>query len=330
MTIFLPHMTLFRRLFTLPHLLPIIAAFAVAFSSGSLRAVDISETSYEGRPHFKIVTESATWFYDKAGGGFSRLIDRDGRDWIAFKKQPLREFPASAAAGYRGMPNCVFRSADAGAGHPGFDRCESAQVDAHSLRTISQSGRWQWTWHFYETHARMVVERVDSNHAYWFLYEGPIAGKWSPSTHYFGSNRGGPRREQPDDKNVKAIHEHWDWMYCGDDGSPRVLFAHQSASDDLTETYYYLGSTPQGLESPDGMVVFGFGRGPGAQPLLKESGREFIVGFLEKRIKTAADHQALAEDIESLLHESTKLPLAGSLRDIGKENFRINGGTARR
>lgn len=314
-----------ESLSTLSVLLLLIASFLPG-----AQAVTLSEDIHEGRPHFKIVTESASWFYDKAGGGFSRLIDRDGRDWIAFKKHPLQEYPASAAAGYRGIPNCVFRSADAGAGHPGFDQCESVQVDDHTVRTTSKSGRWQWSWHFYETHARMIMERVDPAHAYWFLYEGPIAGKWSPPTHYFGSNRGGPRREQPDGKDPAAIHEQWEWAYCGDDGSPRVLFLHQSPPDELTETYYYLGAAPEGLEAPDGMVVFGFGRGPNAQPLMKEPGMEFIIGFLEKKVRTAADHETLRKDIDALLQESAKLPLAGSLQEIGKREFQIGGGPTRR
>jgi|GEM_PF-2541097 len=46
----------------------------------ALSAVEISEGSYEDRTQFIVQTESATYYFDRAGGGFSRLIDRDGRD----------------------------------------------------------------------------------------------------------------------------------------------------------------------------------------------------------------------------------------------------------
>ncbi len=67
--------------------------------------------------------------------------------WINFSKEPLKTFPDSAAAGYRGMPNAVFGSnnPDAGAGHPGFDKCESALVGKNVIRTESKSGKWAWT-----------------------------------------------------------------------------------------------------------------------------------------------------------------------------------------
>ena len=106
-----------------------------------LQAVEISETTYEGRAQFLIRTESATWYFDRAGGGFSRLIDQDGQDWIHFSKNPLKQYPAAAAAGYRGIPNLVFgsKNPDAGAGHPGFDRCHSVQLNAQTIQTTSRS-----------------------------------------------------------------------------------------------------------------------------------------------------------------------------------------------
>ncbi|MEO0334631.1 MAG: hypothetical protein AAF223_23655, partial [Bacteroidota bacterium] len=95
-------------------------AISLSIILGSCSPIQIDETIYEDRPHFVVQTASATYWYDQAGGGLSRLIDPEGNDWIAFKKDPLSEYPASAAAGFRGLPNFVFQSDDGGAGHPGF------------------------------------------------------------------------------------------------------------------------------------------------------------------------------------------------------------------
>ncbi|MGB3587589.1 MAG: hypothetical protein WBA23_13665, partial [Tunicatimonas sp.] len=102
--------------------------FAIGICLSSCTSVSIEEAMYEDRTHFVVKTTSATYWYDQAGGGLSRLIDSEGNDWVNFKKDPLNEYPASAAAGFRGIPNFVFQSDDSGAGHPGFDQCRSEVV----------------------------------------------------------------------------------------------------------------------------------------------------------------------------------------------------------
>jgi CubicO group peptidase (beta-lactamase class C family)/sugar phosphate isomerase/epimerase len=269
-------------------------------------AISITEADYEGRAHFKIATPRAEWWFDRAGGGFSRLLDGGGHDWIAFRAKPLSEFPASAAAGFRGVPNLVFKSADGGAGHAGFDHCTTERVSTDTLRTTSKNGRWQWSWHFSATHARLTMERVDPQQPYWFLYEGPVGGRWSPRTHYWGTDLGGPRRETPAIKNQHF--EQWRWAYFGDDASPRVLWAAQVEPDTLPDTLWYLGNTERGaLTSPDGMIVFGFGRGKdGAQ--FREP-RQFLIGLHEAPVRDAAGHGRAARAVSALLAEVKAAPL---------------------
>ena len=123
----------------------------LALAAGETEAVEITEVPFQGRPHFQVRTERATWLYDRAGGGFSRLVDREGRDWIAFGAEPLSRFPDSAAAGYRGLPNLVFVGPDKGAGHPGFDRCTSETVGEDTGKEIvvyCDSGRFASAWWF--------------------------------------------------------------------------------------------------------------------------------------------------------------------------------------
>lgn len=247
----------------------------------SIRAdVKISEAEYEGRAHFVIRTATAEYWYDRAGGGFSRLIDVDKRDWISFRASPLKEVPASAAAGFRGLPNLVFGkdNPDAGVGHPGFDKCTTELLNTQTLLTRSLSGTWEWYWSFSDDHATLTILRNDPDHPYWFLYEGTIGGRWSPSTHFFGTDRSGPSKNSSDSKSQSTLSSRF--VYFGDDSSDHVILLVQNEPDELVENLWYMGATPDGLDAPDGMVVFGFGREKGSKPLLRKP-LSFRVGFVE-------------------------------------------------
>src|SRR5687768_13388095 len=112
----------------------------------SCQSIYIKDDIYENRSHFLIKTAKATYFFDKAGGGLSRVIDADGTDWVNYNGDPKAAVPSGASGGYRGIPNMVFRFEDGGAGHPGFDQCISVKVDNQTIRTKSKSGKWQWSW----------------------------------------------------------------------------------------------------------------------------------------------------------------------------------------
>jgi len=282
--------------------------------------VEIRAAEYEGRAHFRISTPGAVWFYDRAGGGFSRVIDVDEADWIAFRKTPLSRYPDSAGAGFRGLGNLVFgrENPDAGAGHPGFDLCESEIVGPGVIRTVSLSGRWAWTWTFTETTARFEMERVDGARPWWFLYEGPVGGRWSPRTHYWGVDLGGPYRDTPD--NGSQRFGNWQWAYFGDVTSPRVFFIAQTVPDELSDTLWYLGSAKGGaLDSPDGMIVFGLGRGRGTAPQFRTAGQVIITGFIEQAVLNSQDHALVAARIAGLVKKDLSAgkqePPQGILRE---------------
>ncbi|MFT4586894.1 MAG: hypothetical protein ACI9VS_000245 [Candidatus Binatia bacterium] len=275
----------------------ILFILGIVFSSG--RAGEIRQIEIEGRAQFVVKTGGATWHYDRAGGGFSRLIDHDGKDWIGFHKEPLSKYPASAAAGYRGIPNCVFRGPDKGAGHPGFDKCVSEVVAPNRIRTTSKSGKWAWTWTFTESTARFRMEKEDPEHAWWFLYEGTVGGRFKPDQQYWGTNLGGPKSRVFASKNQHFAN--WRWAYFGDRNSARVLFVLQHQADELSDTIWHLASGSRGDESADGMIVFGMGRAPKAKPVLKGAGLEFTVGLIEAAVKTSKEHDAVASTIEAQL-----------------------------
>ena len=63
--------------------------------------------------------------------------------------------------------------------------------------------------------------------------------------------------------------------------------------------YSLLGNDTVGINSPDGMVAAGFGRGPGANPLLREPNR-FIVGFSEGEGISASSYTRKKSEIEAM------------------------------
>jgi hypothetical protein len=268
--------------------------------------VTFREDTYEGARHFVVTTPAATYWYDRAGGGLSRLIDRDGHDWISFRREPWNQNPASAAAAYRGLPNFVFGGPDGGAGHPGFTQCVSVQA-GNTIITESKSGDWRWVWTFAATHARVRLERAGG--PYWFLYEGTPGGSYQPRNWYWGDDRGGPRTELPDHLAGSRAIANRHWAYFGSTAAPRILVLAQHEADDIPGAFSVMGNTADGLAAPDGMTVFGFGRGRDPVGLMRGAPRTWTLGFLEGRIETAEQHGGIAARLVGLMREPFREPV---------------------
>lgn len=251
-----------------------LLALTLSLSPAMLKAeVVIRESSDEGMDAFVIQTPTATYFYQKEAGGFFCILDNV----------------------------MVFGSDDSGAGHPGFKRCISIQVDHHTIRSFSQSGLWQWSWRFFDKYAELTVESADPNHPYWFLYEGPIAGRFKPSRQYWGSNRSnGPLSTFPDYFKTGGDFDLFEWVYFGDKSQSRILFLHHLDPDNLPDLISYLGNSPAGLDSSDGMVVFGFGRYKDAKATMSKTPNRFRIGLIEKGINSEEDHREVAQFIQSI------------------------------
>lgn len=260
--------------------------------------VTMEETDYRGRKHILVKTQALDYYYDVKGGGFSRIVDREGKDWIAFKMEPWGEYPASAASSFRGLPNLVFQGEDDGAGHPGHDKCIS-RVEGKSIVTESLSSLWQWTWEFYDDHAVLNIQKADPNRYYWFLYEGTPGGSFDPENSYFGSDKGGPLPGGHDYYKGDILWDEFQWMYAGGSQTAGTFYMIQENKDTLTDMISFLGNTEDGLDSPDGMTVFGFGRKDGAKPLLRGS-QDFIIGLYPDRIVDEKDHFQISKFIENL------------------------------
>ncbi len=252
------------------------------------------------RTHFRITTSSATYLLDSASGGLSGMIDADGNDWVAFKPEPWGEYPASASAAYRGIPNLVFRGQFDGAGHPGHKCVVSEIVGSNQILCYTPEGPWAWTWSFTPKHAQLDVHDVSDTSAYWFMYEGPVGGNYQPKQTYFATNSSVPAYAQLDHYKGGEQVAMRDWYYFGNDEVDRTLFIAQATTDSLVDHYSLLGHDTIGINSADGMVVAGFGRAPHATPLLRSPNR-FYIGFSEGDGISAAAYAQKSREIESIV-----------------------------
>lgn len=259
-------------------------------------AFKVTIEEYEGREHYRIETPKIIYYYDIKGGGFSRIIDDEGNDWVSFKMEPWDEYPGAAAGAFRGLPNMVFEGADSGAGHPGHDKCKS-WIEDRKIVTQSLSEKWKWSWEFFNDHAVLEVLSADTSRAYWFLYEGTPGGKFNPENTYFGTSNSGLEKLAYDYYNGNIYRDTFRWMYTGHRNVNNTFYMIQCTEDESPDMASLLGNSKNGLNSPDGMTVFGFGRGEGVKRYLKGRNK-FIIGMYPKPIINSYDHHELSEFIK--------------------------------
>ena len=118
---------------------------------------------------------------------------------------------------------------------------------------------------------------------------------------YWGTDKGGPDKRIPDYYFNNAEYDTWQWVYFGDEASDWVFYILHHQQDQLTDTFSYLGNSEDGVISPDGMVVFGFGRDKGAETLFLDAGQKFTIGFAKGKISDAEDHDRFSEKMRDLI-----------------------------
>ncbi len=280
----------------------IALTFAFFFVINGLSAqVTIEEINYQDRSHFKITTPSITYLFDRAGGGFSSIIDKQGLDWISYKKDSsVATYPKSGGGQYRGLPNAVFGNEDGGCGHPGFDKAISEKTSNNVITTKSKSGLWEWTWTFYKDYAVWNVTKTDPDYFYWLLYEGTVGGNWNNLTDkYWGSSNVMSGKITDFYKN-QSIYEPTKFQYFGDKTVNRIFYIVQKDIDELEDIVGWLGNKPEGMEfSPDGMVVAGLGRSKKGKPSMTKP-NTFRIGFIEKQIITEKEYNKLKKSLNSV------------------------------
>jgi len=253
----------------------------------------------EGQDCFKITTPYATFFLQKENGGFSSIIDKNGADWINFTQSAHPPGPARAASSYRGLPNLLNNCPYEGVGHPGAIACHTQKLNDSTLYVVSLNGRMEYTWTFTSRMAYLTMLQPGTKCPYWFLYEGTPGGKYDPYNQYWGTDTRGFCSSFPDLLQGTALQDHWNWVYFGDECTRSVLVLSQLVPDDNPDMMAYMGNTPSGIRSPEGMVVFGFGR-KGIDPQLSQP-HVFVLTFMETEGLPEASHSDLSARITALV-----------------------------
>ena len=221
----------------------------------------------EGQATIRVATQAGTYFYQKAAGGFSSLVDAGGNDWISFHPDP-----GSGSAGeFRGIPNM------GPAFHPGHNDV-TTQVLAQgplklTLQSVTTSGNRRVRWEFFPGYARMTVLEFVGN--YWFLYEGTPGGSMNDADFVVRSDGTQTDRHATwNDTDGLGSGNGQEWAYFGDSGAGRFLFMAHHETDNIEDSYFDLD---------DNMTVFGFGRhnesGQDPVHLLSGNTNTFTIGL---------------------------------------------------
>lgn len=271
----------------------------LTFKGVELLAVDITEKLHQGRPHFVVETKLATYYYDKNGGGFSSILDKNDIDWIDYS-----EISAKAAENsfdVRGLPNMIILANGDMTGGPDNNYCQSKQSNKRTIVTETRDGKWKWEWTFYKRYAKLSIIKSDPSANYWFLYHGLIAGRFNPEKQYWGTNLGGPRKEFNKYLKGERIFSNWRWVYFGDYEEKRVFYVAMEQADRNLDTFSYKNYSNVSPSDKAGMVIFGFGRMEDEKPLIQNEDNTFYIGFVEQRVTKSKHHLKVQKIIEGIL-----------------------------
>ncbi len=214
----------------------------------------------EGQNSFLIDTDVANYYYQKISGGFSSIVDNNGKDWLNYH-------PTGGAAGhYRGIPNLV-PPWDGGHFHPGTTTSNSTLIHQGPLKATIQStttdGLWKVKWEFFPQFARMTVILAEKN--FWFLYEGTPGGILD--TNDFVVRPNGSVLPYTSSWNGDLPTE--EWVYFSDTQEGKSIFLAHHENDTAVDSY---------RQKNNKMTVFGFGRN-GSQSLIQPQTHHFTIGL---------------------------------------------------
>jgi Calx-beta domain len=215
-----------------------------------------------GMAAVEIQTLTATYFLQKANGGFSSILDTDGNDWLSYDPNT-----ANAGGQFRGTPNAVFPG---GGLHAGFSDGTTTILSSGPLKTTIESTvsvdkaiagspfTYKMKYEIYGTFVRATMEQADNS--YWFLYEGTPGGMVNSDDSVVRS-----------DGTVTDINTTWndndglgngadatasggnEWAYFADSAVGKYIYFAHDTTDNLKDSYLLLNDSGE-------MTVFGFGR----------------------------------------------------------------------
>lgn len=222
-----------------------------AFDPLPVRGISVEETHEQGQASYRIRTPASTWVYHLEGAGFCSLFDPKGHDWISYRPEGGADGP------YRGIPNAVFRGAQAPnchfhPGHSGTRGSTTAisleMPDRVVVESTSVGGLWSSRWDIRpDCGIFEITKQPEEDPGYWFLYEGTPGGRFDPSDLCLHA-----------DGKMTSLADRWEasmrdvpWVaFIRRGGEHSLLLQAEPGCDELT-CYWPL---------KDAMTVFGFGR----------------------------------------------------------------------
>lgn len=262
----------------------------IAQAEPPLTPVALAEANHAGLSHYKITTTAATYYLEKSGAGLSRLLDRDGNDWLSFDPAP-----GSGAGGeFRGFPNAVHQQAG-NYFHPRNKATDASTTkvaqEGPSRVTISataESGQWACQYDFHPTHCTFTMTKMPSGFKYWVLYEGTPGGQYDDTDWWMTSANGEKKPlTTPHEGDIPAP----EWIAFGDLRLARALVLWHHTDDDHPDRFYQMQNK---------MTVFGFGR-QGISKFLDSVPQSFSIGLIEH---TA--HAQISRQLSSTWHSDAK------------------------
>ena len=247
-----------------------------------LTAENVSYGGLDG--NLKIETSRATYYFGKQGGGFTGIIDKDGKDWIGHSsaKGPTGQ--------WRGIPNTNI---------PGWSPEESGTrttiitEEQNKLVISCEKKGYECTWTFYPDHATMNMLKADSN--YYFSYEGTPNGKFDTISSYFFrpdlNKRYFMGRTSPETDIKTLPSENYEWCYFGDTNTKRAFYLVHHEDDSIPDYYRPM----------NGMTVYGFGRTGKSNENLTKVPQHFSLGFCRD---TA--YQYISKEIGRIVKETRR------------------------
>lgn len=265
---------------------------------GQNKSIEIEAVNYKNTTHFKINTSAATYYLEQQSGGFSSIIDDEGNDWVNYRKSEEVTVPKSADSDFRGLPNLLHGGEQSGIGHPGFDMCQCEPASKNQITCESNNGNYAFTYTFFDEYVALEVNKADPERNYWFLYEGTPGGNFDPQTDIWGTPAG-IRHDKPDFLKGGTVEDNWEWVFFGDEKAENTFYLVHLTADDKPDVMGYMGNTEAGIDSEDGMVVFGFGRDRKTTPLLSGN-QKFLIGFRPYAMNSDSDYEKLKSDINKI------------------------------
>jgi len=267
------------------------AAGSFTTASFTDRVEQQSDQWVQGQQSYQIVTKDAdgsantAFYYHKIGGGFARVYDRDGNDWVGYQSGA----GTKSGGEYRGIPNLgkVFHPGYSGSAGSNNQGSNSSVLDDGPLkltyRSISYDGNYTAVWAIYPTFAQMTVTIGDGS-KYWMLYEGTPGGELdyssAPKDYVVLSNNTQLNVDQTFNADLSE-----DWVYVADGSINRSLFVAHSPNDTIVDSFRDQDDFPSNGSEADAMTVFGFGRDQtkGVTRLLSAENATYTFGLVDNR-----------------------------------------------